>query len=195
MSSVAENASDDNAAPNDAAADNAAADNAVVGFPPSAIPSPARLAARRRVLFWARLSFILVGLAPWWLPLLQLSEPLSLLGHTIELPFMFVCHQLPERTIHVAGHAMPLCSRCAGIFSGLALGAILCWPRLTVKRARVLLALGGLLMLADVVTQDLGLHPVWHPTRLLSGGLLGWIACAALMTAIIGAQPAHASKR
>ena len=42
----------------------------------------------------------------------------------------------------------------------------------------------GLLMLADVLMQDFGIHPVWHTTRLVTGALVGWVASAALMTAI-----------
>ena len=144
---------------------------------------------RRRVshqiLFWARVSFALVGTMPWWLPLSRALLPLGILGEAMELPFMLMCHRLPERTIEIAGVAMPLCSRCSGIFSGLALGAALCWPRLTLRRARLGLLAAGLLMLADVLTQDLGVHPVWHATRLVTGTLLGWVASAALMTAII----------
>ena len=144
---------------------------------------------RRRVshqiLFWARVSFGLVGTMPWWLPLLQALLPLGLLGEALELPFVLICHRLPERTLELAGVAMPLCSRCAGIFSGLALGAALCWPRLTLPRARLALLAAGLLMLGDVLTQDLGVHPMWHATRLATGALLGWVASAALMAAIM----------
>lgn len=154
--------------------------------------SPERARARTRILFWARLSFILIGTMPWWLPLLRAALPLGLVADAMALPFMFVCHQMTERTLHLAGEAMPLCSRCAGIFTGLALGAVTCWPRVTVNKARLLLAGGGLLMLADVVTQDLGIHPVWHTTRLLTGAILGWIACATLMTAIIRDNQASA---
>lgn len=152
---------------------------------PVVAAEPARARARGQILFWARLAFIVIGTMPWWLPALQALLPLGLVGVSLELPFMFVCHQLPERTLNVMGEAMPVCSRCAGIFTGLALGAITCWPRLTIGRARVLLALGGLLMVADVLMQDLGVHPVWHPTRLITGIIVGWLGCAALMTAII----------
>ena len=34
-----------------------------------------------------------------------------------------MCHRMPERTIELAGVAMPVCSRCGGLFTGLALGA------------------------------------------------------------------------
>jgi uncharacterized membrane protein len=33
-----------------------------------------------------------------------------------------VCHQIPERTIHLAGQALPLCARCTGIYLGVVLG-------------------------------------------------------------------------
>ena len=33
-----------------------------------------------------------------------------------------VCHQIPERTIHLAGQALPLCARCSGIYLGAAIG-------------------------------------------------------------------------
>ena len=33
-----------------------------------------------------------------------------------------VCHQIPERTIHLAGQALPLCARCSGIYLGAVIG-------------------------------------------------------------------------
>ena len=33
-----------------------------------------------------------------------------------------VCHQIPDRTIHLAGQALPLCARCSGIYLGVVLG-------------------------------------------------------------------------
>jgi uncharacterized membrane protein len=33
-----------------------------------------------------------------------------------------VCHQIPERTIHLAGQALPLCARCSGIYLGAMVG-------------------------------------------------------------------------
>ncbi len=35
-----------------------------------------------------------------------------------------VCHQIPARTIHLAGQALPLCARCSGIYVGAAVGFI-----------------------------------------------------------------------
>ncbi len=149
----------------------------------------------RQILFWARMSFALVGTIPWWLPLLQAALPLGLFGDALEVPFVLICHRLPDRTIELAGVAMPLCSRCAGIFTGLAVGAALCWPRPNMRQTRFALLAAGLLMLADVLTQDLGVHPMWHSTRLATGTLLGWVASAALMTAIIRERRIETSAR
>jgi uncharacterized membrane protein len=35
-----------------------------------------------------------------------------------------VCHQIPERTIHLAGQALPLCARCTGIYLGAMVGFV-----------------------------------------------------------------------
>jgi uncharacterized membrane protein len=35
-----------------------------------------------------------------------------------------VCHQIPERTIHLAGQALPLCARCSGIYLGVMVGFV-----------------------------------------------------------------------
>ncbi len=35
-----------------------------------------------------------------------------------------VCHQIPDRTIHLAGQALPLCARCSGIYLGAVLGFV-----------------------------------------------------------------------
>jgi uncharacterized membrane protein len=89
-----------------------------------------------------------------------------------DLPFRVLCHQLPERVIHVAGAPMPLCSRCLGIWGGLSLSGALAWPVIPIKALRVVIPIGLGLMALEVLTQDLGWHPVFHPTRVLSGLLV-----------------------
>lgn len=36
-----------------------------------------------------------------------------------------VCHQLPERSFHIAGEQLPLCARCSGTFVGALLGFVM----------------------------------------------------------------------
>jgi len=159
--------------------------------PPAPPPATAdgsaasRRQASRQLLLLARLSFFLVGTLPWWLPFAEAHLPLGPVWVIVDLPFAAICHRLTERTLELGGVSMPLCSRCAGIFAGLALGALICRPRIALKQARIALLGAGLLMVADIVAQDMGWHPMWHWTRLLTGALLGYVAAVALMSAII----------
>lgn len=90
----------------------------------------------------------------------------------LDWPFRAVCSRVPERVLAIAGAPMPLCSRCAGLWLGGSVSAALAWPNLPVRALQVVAAAACALMLVEVVTQDLGLHPVFHPTRLASGLLL-----------------------
>ena len=110
---------------------------------------------------------------PWagpWLP--------GTARRALGLAFAPICHQRPERTLVLAGHAMSVCSRCAGLYAGVALGALVAWPRLGSTRYRSVFAIAAALLLMDVVAQDSGLHPVWHLSRLLTGAACGYVASA-----------------
>lgn len=131
-----------------------------------------------------RSAFIFIGALPWVLPFARALLPLGRAGELLDLFFVPMCHRLPERTLSLAGVAMPLCSRCAGIFAGVALGALLMRPRVEIARWRILVVVAGALMLLDVVTQDLGLHPIWHATRIASGLLFGYAIAAACLLAM-----------
>jgi uncharacterized membrane protein len=39
--------------------------------------------------------------------------------------FSTICHQLPDRTFHVLGHPLGVCSRCTGIYGGFLVGLLL----------------------------------------------------------------------
>ncbi|MFT3830398.1 MAG: DUF2085 domain-containing protein [Opitutaceae bacterium] len=98
--------------------------------------------------------------------------------------FHGVCHQLPERTACLSGVAMLVCSRCAGIYAGVALGAVLPAPRCWAPHARKLLFLAAVPLLADVISQATGAMPILHVTRLMTGALAGWLASALLFAAL-----------
>ena len=95
------------------------------------------------------------------------------LGAALELPLALVCHRLEERVLSIAGTPMPLCSRCAGIWLGISVAGALAWPALPLRVLRVLVPVAIALLIADVVLQDLGVHPIWHTTRIATGLLLG----------------------
>lgn len=129
-----------------------------------------------------RLLLASAGLAPWLLVLLKER------GLALQPAFHAFCHQLPERTLALGGIPMLVCSRCAGIYGGMALGAMLPAFRFMARRGRLvlLISLGG--MLLDVLIQDAGFHPPDHALRLATGLAAGWSASAFLF-ASLGSEP------
>jgi uncharacterized membrane protein len=158
-------------------------------MPVPATPADKWERERRRTahqaLMIVRVLLLAIGLMPWWIPLARAYLPIGPVGAILDGLFIVVCHRLPARTIELAGQAMPVCSRCAGIFTGLAIGAALAWPRLPIRWGRWALLAAAAIMLGDVLSQDLGLHPPWHASRLITGALLGWAASSALVAAIM----------
>jgi len=146
----------------------------------------ARPRARATLLTIGRIVLFAGGVLPWLLPLGRASLPLGAVGAAIDLLFVPMCHRLPERTLVLWGTPMPLCSRCAGIFAGVALGAAIARPRLPLSRWRWVIAATGALMVLDVVMQDAGFHPVWHETRVLTGALFGVAIAVTCVTALRG---------
>ncbi len=132
----------------------------------------------------ARASFAAAGALPWALPIARAHLPLGPIGALLDAMFVVVCHRRPERTLVLSGVPMPLCSRCAGIALGLALGAIAAWPSPSARATRIAVLAALALMIADVVTQDLGVHPVWHASRLGTGALLGYVVSVGLFALI-----------
>lgn len=51
------------------------------------------------------------------------SPPITLLDKTHAIGYA-VCHQIPARSFHLAGQALPLCTRCTGIYLGTLLGMV-----------------------------------------------------------------------
>jgi uncharacterized membrane protein len=139
----------------------------------------------RQLLHFVRSLLIGFGGLSWLLPILRSTLPLGDVGRFLDGMFIMVCHRIPARSFALAGVDMPVCSRCAGVLAGLALGALITRPRPTLRQARWAIAVAIALMLANVVSQDLGLHPVWHSTRLVTGFAVGYIAAIALVAALL----------
>ena len=59
------------------------------------------------------LGLVLIGYA--LLPPLGPLEKASWVGYAI-------CHQIPDRSFHIAGRQLPLCARCTGTYIGVAIG-------------------------------------------------------------------------
>lgn len=152
-----------------------------VGAPPP--PHPRRVSAW---LHAARALFVLAGTLPWIVPIVRARWLTGSSGDALDAVFVTLCHRIPERTIAIAGVVMPVCSRCAGLYGGIALGAIAVWPASLLKRhLRAALIASAAPMVIDVITQDVGLHAPWHPIRIATGALFGYVAAACFMSTMI----------
>ena len=125
-----------------------------------------------------RVWVLAAGTLPWALALARVRHA------DLVLAFHTLCHQLPERTLSILGAPMLVCSRCAGVYAGVALGTISPLPARWLPHAPRLLAAAAALMLLEVAMQDLGLYAVWHAARLGTGLALGWSASAWMFRAI-----------
>jgi len=131
-------------------------------------------------------------------------------GHTLSAFFLHhmfgrVCHQIQERSFHLAGHPLAVCARCAGVYSGFAAGVLL-YPLVRSLGRTDFPARGWLLLAAAPAALDfaLGLAGVWentHLSRALTGSLLGLAAAFYAVPGVIdlgrmirGRRPGAASQ-
>jgi len=107
----------------------------------------------------------------------------------IDDAFSYLCHQIPERSFHLAGNKFAVCSRCTGLYGGFAL-AMLGYPLMrSLKRTdtpRIIwLVLASLPIAIDF---SLGYFSIWqnnHFTRFTSGALLGAVAAFFVVPGVV----------
>ncbi len=113
---------------------------------------------------------MLVGLLPWFFSVIPDLESFGFL-------FAPLCHQRPERTLVLNGALMVVCSRCAGIYAGLVVGAGSALFLRNFRWFRHLAWFAVGMMFLEVFTQTLG-RPPWHLTRVGSGLFVGFVIAA-----------------
>ena len=114
-----------------------------------------------------------------WVGLI-VAAPL-LQGPSIYQFFSYICHQIPDRSLHLAGHPMAVCSRCFGVYLGLLVG-IAAYPLIRPIDEIEPLPRFWLFVSLVPITVDwsLTVFGIWentHLTRVITGMILG-IACA-----------------
>ena len=106
-----------------------------------------------------------------------------------------ICHQIPERSFHLAGFQIPVCARCLGIYLGAAVGAsahvlgafatdALRWRILTPRGARRTFIVSAV---PTLLTVGLEWGNVWRGTnivRALAGVALGIGGALVVMSAV-----------
>ncbi|MDX6404704.1 MAG: hypothetical protein QOH70_2159 [Blastocatellia bacterium] len=147
-------------------------------------------ASRRAIAVWAGTSLIALTI----LGLIVGAPIAQAYGHpefasSIYKTFSFVCHQIPERSFHLAGHPFGVCSRCTGLYTGFAVAALV-YPlarslRRTDTPSRLWLVLATLPLVIDFA---LGYFSIWentHLSRFLTGALLSSVAVFYIMPGLI----------
>ncbi len=77
-----------------------------------------------RIIPRRRLAWFVLVVALLIIGTFLLSPPWTVLGKA-ELIGYAICHQIPERSFHIAGQQLPLCARCTGIYMGALAGFVL----------------------------------------------------------------------
>ncbi len=95
--------------------------------------------------------------------------------------FGYICHQLPERSLHFDGHPLAVCTRCFGVYLGLFAGILAYpfWRRIedVEPLARIWLFLSLIPIGIDWSLTVFGIWENTHISRFLTGLILG-VACA-----------------
>ena len=141
-------------------------------------------------LVWAITATIAVALVTMIVaaPLAQASQHQQF-ASAIYKTFSFVCHQIPERSFHLAGYKFGVCSRCTGLYSGFALAALI-YPLVRSLRQTETPSIVWLFLAAVplVIDFSLGYFSIWqnnHASRFATGALLGSVAVFYILPGLI----------
>jgi uncharacterized membrane protein len=135
-----------------------------------------------RASYLIRLLLVFVGALPWALAAFGSS------AHSLHFIFKDFCHQMPERTLTICGAPMAICSRCAGIYAGIAIGALLPPMAFMGRHGRVAIWIAFSIVMLDVAIQNYMLHSINHFFRITTGFVAGWAASAFLFSSIDDAK-------
>ena len=124
-----------------------------------------------------------------------LAAPVALArGHAgfseiIYQAFSYLCHQIPERSFHLAGHLFAVCSRCTGLYAGFGFATLALPLMRSLKRTDtphvIWLLLSGVPLAIDF---GLTYFEIWqnnHFTRVTTGALFGAVAAMYVVPGLI----------
>jgi uncharacterized membrane protein len=161
-----------------------------ISTPNAVIPGLAERTLPKAWIVWAfvvGIAFGLVGLI-FAAPIAQAGGHITL-ASAIYSTFSFVCHQIPERSFHLADHKLAVCSRCTGLYSGFALAALVYPLVRSLKRTdtpRIFWLILAAMPLA--IDFSLGYFNIWHNnhlSRFMTGGLLSSVAVFYIMPGLV----------
>ena len=147
-------------------------------------------------LFVSAIALVVVGLIVA-APLAQ-SHGHPEFASAIYKTFSFVCHQIPERSFHLAGHQFGVCSRCTGLYAGFAVAALVYPLARSLQRtdtpSRLWLILATLPLAIDFTLSYFSIWENTHLSRFLTGALLSSVAVFYVMPGLVDLSSAIARR-
>ncbi|HKP69807.1 MAG TPA: DUF2085 domain-containing protein [Pyrinomonadaceae bacterium] len=144
------------------------------------VPVSLQVEFRRQALrVWMATTAVLL----LWLGAIVLAPLLapSGLSTSIYTFFSYICHQIPDRSLHLAGHQLGVCSRCLGVYFGLLAGVVVypLWRRIEENEpiSRFWLFASLIPISIDWSLTVFGIWENTHLSRFVTGLILG-LACA-----------------
>lgn len=106
-----------------------------------------------------------------------------------------ICHQLPERSFHLAGFQLPVCARCLGIYAGAAVAASIHvlgvfvadsapWRLLSPAAARRVFLVSAVPTVVTVALEWAGAWSGTNVVRAIAGVALGVGGALVVMSAV-----------
>jgi uncharacterized membrane protein len=95
-----------------------------------------------------------------------------------------ICHQIAERSFHLADAQLPVCARCLGLYAGFAVGVL--FAPSSVRRVRTILAIGALPTLVTLLAEWSGLWQTSNVVRAVAGAPLGLAVAFVVVAACAG---------
>ena len=115
------------------------------------------------------LGCVLVLALPWLRQFLDVAF-LDALDRVLGLQ----CHRIDGRVASLGGVPMAVCSRCAGIYGGVLVGALLARPRWS-TRTTAWVVLGAVVgIVIEAALEAVGILPTVHALRWVTGAALAW---------------------
>ncbi|MCU1289679.1 MAG: Protein of unknown function transrane [Acidobacteria bacterium] len=128
-------------------------------------------------------SFLVIFLWVFLILLAPLAETYNFasISHPVYTFFSYVCHQMPERSFHLAEHPFAVCSRCFGVYFGLFAGFVVYPLLVKIEKTEPLPRFWLFLAMIPIgIDWTLGVFGIWentHWSRFITGAILG-AACA-----------------
>jgi len=146
-----------------------------------------KLFRRQAIRVW----IITAAIVTTWLAAIVAAPLLasSNLSASIYTFFSYICHQISDRSLHVAGHQMAVCSRCFGVYFGLLAGTFVYPLWRSIDEIEPIPRFWLFVSLIPIsVDWSLTIFGIWentHLSRFLTGTILGATCATYIVPALV----------